>query len=191
LHNGKQSDGQRSKKARRQGRKIVFIDESGLSQRPTRIRNWSPKGTTPILRHSLNWQNVSVIAAIDDATFRFRFVAGAVKAEEFAGFLKTLCRTTREKLLVIWDGLPGHKSRRVKEQVKSMNGQIVMDYLPAYAPELNPVEYLWAYLKQHEIANLCAQTIGEVANYASRRLKSMQHRHDLIRGCWKHAGLHP
>jgi hypothetical protein len=134
---------------------------------------------------------LSVIAAIDEATFRFRFVAGAVKADQFARFLKTLCRTAGERLLVIWDGLPGHKSRRVKEQVSSMNGQIAMDYLPAYAPELNPVEYIWAHLKQHEIANLCGQTIGEVANLASRRLKSMQRRHELVRGFWKHAGLHP
>lgn len=142
-----------------------------------------------MLRHSLHWQNLSVIAAIDDATFRFRFVAGAVKADQFAGFLKTLCHATGERLMVIWDGLPGHKSRRVKEQVTSMNGQIVMDYLPAYAPELNPVEYIWAHLKQHEIANLCAQTIDEVADIARRRLRSMQYRHDLVRGFWRHAGL--
>jgi transposase len=177
------------KKARREGKKIVFIDESGLSQRPTRIRSWSPKGLTPVLRHSLNWQNLSVVAAIDEATFRFHVVAGAVKADQFAGFLKSLCRIAGERLMVIWDGLPGHKSRRVKQQVMSMNGQIVIEYLPAYAPKLNPVEYIWAHLKQHEIANLCVQTIGEVASLASRRLKSMQRRHDLIRGFWKHAGL--
>lgn len=155
------------------------------------MRSWSPKGIPPVLHHSLNWQNLSVIAAIDAATFRFHFVAGAMKADQLAGFLKTLCCTTCERLMIIWDGLPGHKSRLVKNQVGSMNGQIVMNYLPAYAPELNPVEYIWAYLKQHEIANQCAQTIGEVAKLASRRLKSMQHRHDLVRGFWKHAGLQP
>jgi transposase len=61
--------------------------------------------------------------------------------------------------------------------------------LPGYAPELNPVEYIWGYLKQRELANLCRQTIGEVGMFARNRLKSMQRRPQLITAFWQQAEL--
>jgi hypothetical protein len=50
----------------------------------------------------------------------------------------------RGKLLVIWDGLPAHRSRLVRDYVESLGNHIVLERLPGYAPELNPVEYLFA-----------------------------------------------
>ncbi|NMM26793.1 MAG: hypothetical protein HHJ12_05750 [Glaciimonas sp.] len=82
-------------------------------------------------------------------------VAGAMKAAQLVGFLKILCRQSHQNLLAIWDGLSGHRSRLVCEHIASTGGTLVIDFLPAYAPELNPVEHIWAHLKQHEIANLC------------------------------------
>ncbi|MBS0304453.1 MAG: transposase [Proteobacteria bacterium] len=61
--------------------------------------------------------------------------------------------------------------------------------LPPYAPELNPVEAIWAYLKKHEIANFCAKSIDQVSDYARRRLKSMQRRPALITAFWQQAEL--
>lgn len=69
------------------------------------------------------------------------------------------------------------------------DGRIAIASLPPYAPELNPVEAIWAYLKKHEIANLCPNTIAEVSDFARRRLKSMQRRPSLIRAFWKQAEL--
>jgi hypothetical protein len=56
-------------------------------------------------------------------------------------------------LLIIRDGLRAHRSRMVRDYVDTLNGGIEMAYLPPYAPELNPVEYLWAWLKRHALAN--------------------------------------
>lgn len=61
--------------------------------------------------------------------------------------------------------------------------------MPAYAPELNPTEYLWGHLKHHELANLCAQNFGELKTLARRRLCSMQRRPTLITAFWKQAEL--
>jgi transposase len=177
------------KKARREGRVILFIDESGLSQRPTRMRTWAPKGCTPVLRYSFNWKQLTVIAALGLRNFYFRFVHGPITQAGLVQFLQTLQRTIGRKLLVIWDGLPQHCSKLVADYVHSTRGQIVVDYLPGYAPELNPAEYIWAYMKQHELANLCRDTIGEVKAFASRRLKSMQHRIALIASFWKQSSL--
>lgn len=104
-------------------------------------------------------------------------------------FLQALKKQIRGKLLIIWDGLPAHRSRVVKSYVESLDGQIVLERLPAYAPELNPVEYIWGYMKQRELANLCLKTLGEVGTFARNRLKSMQRRPRLIAAFWKQAEL--
>jgi len=65
--------------------------------------------------------------------------------------------------VVVWDGLRTHKSRLVRECVADSFGLIHLEYLPAYAPELNPVEYIWGYWKHHELPNVCPRTFGELS----------------------------
>lgn len=153
------------------------------------MRTWAPKGQTPLLRYSFNWTHLTVIAALSDRQFYFRFVQGAIQKKQIVEFLRSLRKQIGRKLLIIWDGLPGHRSKIVTDYLASTNGQIVMEYLPGYAPELNPSEYIWAYAKQHELANLCRNTISEVKDFATRRLKSMQRRAALIASFWKQSGL--
>lgn len=177
------------KNARKTGKTIVFVDESGLSERPTRVRTWSPKGHTPVVQYSFNWKQLSVIAGISYWQFYFRFFPGAIRSPQVVEFLKVLRRQIPGKLLVIWDGLRAHRSRLVKDYVELQDGELQLEFLPAYAPELNPTEYIWGYLKTHEIGNLCACHITEVRDLASRRLRSMQQRPTLVRAFWKQAQL--
>jgi transposase len=168
---------------------IVFIDESGLSERPTRVRTWAPRGQTPVLQYSFSWKQLSAIAGLTFWNFYFRFFPGSIKALQLVEFLAALTRQIEGKLLVIWDGLKAHKSRLVRRFVESLGDRIVLEYLQPYAPELNPVEYVWGYLKHREIANLCAPSLHEVSVFARRRLKSMQRRPKLITAFWKQAEL--
>ena len=69
----------------------------------------------------------------------------------------------KRPLLIIWDGAAIHRSRKVKTWLQNQDGSLAVARLPAYAPELNPVEAIGAYLKTHEIANLCCDT--EVGQY--------------------------
>ncbi len=85
--------------------------------------------------------------------------------------------------------MPAHRSRLVRDYVESLDGHIQLERLPAYAPEINPAEYVFGYAKQRELANLCMDTIEEVRTYATRRLKSMQRRPTLIRAFWQQAEL--
>jgi transposase len=142
-----------------------------------------------VLQYSFNWQQLSLIAGVTYWRFYFRFFPGAIKGPQIVEYLKALKATLRGKLLVIWDGLPAHRSRVVRDYVESLDGHIQLERLPAYAPELNPVEYLFGYAKQRELANLCVQTIAEVRRYASRRLQSMQRRPNLVRAFWQQAEL--
>jgi hypothetical protein len=80
------------KKARRERRILVFIDESGLSQRPHRYRTWAPRGQTPILQYNFNWKSLAVAAGLTLWKFYFRIYAGAIKKEQVVDFLAALVR---------------------------------------------------------------------------------------------------
>lgn len=103
--------------------------------------------------------------------------------------MTVLTQQINGKLLIIWDGLKAHTSRVARKFVESKNDCIVLDHLPAGAAELNPIEYVWGYLKNRKVANLCAANVHEVSDFPSRRLKSMQRRSKLIASSCKQAEL--
>lgn len=152
-------------------------------------RTWGLRGHTPVIQQSFTWKQMSAIAGLSWWRFYFRFVDGAVRSEQIIEFLAALKRQIRRKLLIVWDGVGAHKSRRVRDWLEQQNGRIAISFLPPYAPELNPVEAIWAYLKKHEIANLCPTHLAQVSDFARRRLKSMQRRPKLIRAFWQQAEL--
>ncbi len=131
----------------------MFVDESGITQKPHRVRTWAPRGETPILQHHFNWDNLAAIAGVTLWNFYFRLYDGSIKAKQVVDFLRHLTRHLPGKLLIIWDGLPAHRSRLVKSFLAELDGRIWLEKLPAYAPELNPVEYVWGYWKKHELPN--------------------------------------
>lgn len=106
-----------------------------------------------------------------------------------AEFLQALLRHIPGKLLVIWDGAALHRSQPVKALLADRDGRLWLERLPAYAPELNPVEYLWSHLKQHEIPNLLARDAWELSHHATRALRRMRRRPRIIRACWVQSEL--
>ena len=125
-----------------------------MSERPHRVRTWAPRGQTPVLRFHFNWKTLSVMAGITWWNFYFKLFPGAIKAPQIIEFLEHLLRHLRRPLLVIWDGLPGHRSAAVRDFVAAQGTALTLEWLPGYAPELNPVEHIWSYLKEHELPNL-------------------------------------
>ena len=175
--------------AARQRRTIVFIDESGLSERPCRARTWAPKGQTPVLQYVFGWKQLSVIAGASFVRFYFRFFPGAIKAPQIVEFLRALKVSIGRKLLIVWDGLRAHRSRLVHQYVASQRGAIALEFLPPYAPELNPVEHIWGYLKTHAMPNFCAKDLAHLKRQAGSRLRSMQRRPTLVGAFWRQAEL--
>lgn len=106
------------------------MDESGISERPTRVRTWAPKGQTPVIQFHFNWTHVSVIAGLTRTNCLFRLHEGSIKKEEIVEFLKALKAHLKRPLLVIWDGLKAHKSRLVRDYLDTLNGHIP-DRLPS------------------------------------------------------------
>lgn len=179
------------KKARQQRRTIVFIDESGLSTRPTRARTWAPRGQTPILQETFNWKSLSIIGGLALWRFYFQIHPGSIKSPQVIAFLQHLQRHIPGKILILWDGAPIHRSVLVKNFVASTRGRILVQALPAYAPELNPVEYMWGHLKTHEIANLIVTQAWELSLEATAALRRMRRRECIITACYYQAELWP
>jgi len=153
------------------------------------VRTWAPKGQTPIIQFHFNWKHLSVIAGLTRLSCFFRFHEGSIKKEEIVEFLKALKAHLKQPLLIIWDGLKAHRSKLVRDYLDGTDGHIQVAFLPPYAPDLNPVEYLWAWLKRHALANFCPDNLAELQTAARNKLKSAQHRPNIIAACWVQAGL--
>jgi transposase len=169
----------------------VFIDESGLSERPHRVRTWAPRGQTPVLQHHFNWKSLSAAAGITWWNFYFRLYPGTIRAPQVVDFLGHLLRHLPGKLLVIWDGLPQHRARLVTDFIRAQQGRLVIERLPGYAPELNPVEYIWGYWKHHELPNFCPRDFAQLSHHARRALARMRRRPTLVMAFWEQADLFP
>ena len=84
-------------------------------------------------------------------------------------------------MLVVWAGAAIHRSKLVKVVLTASRGRLWLQRVPAYAPELNQVEYLWAHLKEHQIANLLVEHGWELSLHATRALRRMRRRPRIIR----------
>jgi hypothetical protein len=89
-------------------------------------------------------------------------------------FLKHLIRHIPGPMILIWDRLSAHKSRMVQDFIAEQHGRIHTEYVPAYAPDLNPVEYLWGHWKQHELPNVCPKDWWELNERALNKTKQDQ-----------------
>jgi transposase len=183
------------KRARRQNALIVFEDESGVSLLPSVRATWAPRGHTPVLRHRFNWKRLSLAGALvyepdgSDAHLVFELRPGAYNDETLIEFLSDLNDIERRPVLLIWDGLPAHRSRRMTDWVQSQRNWLLVEQLPGYAPDLNPLEQAWGNLKSQELANLCRDTIDEVATTAEGGLDRIGTDADLCLAFLRHSGL--
>lgn len=142
-----------------------------------------------MLQYHFNWHMLSVIAGVTWWNFYFQLHPGAIKAPQVVEFLRHLLRHLRGKVLIIWDGLPAHRSALVRDFIAAQHGRITVERLPGYAPELNPTEHVWGYWKQHELPNLCPKDFSELSGHARRALRRMRRRPTLIAAFWKQAEL--
>ena len=116
-------------------------------------------------------------------------LSGAIGELEVIDFLKALVRHIKQPLLIVWDRLPAHRSRLVQEFIELSEGHIATEYLPPYAPELNPVEYIWAYWKQHELPNVCPKDYWELDQRARKALRRMRRKPRWIAAFSKQSAL--
>jgi len=116
-------------------------------------------------------------------------LSGAVHGPDVVRFLRHLRRHVRTPVLVIWDGLQAHRSHEVQEYLGDNWSWLMIERLPAYAPELNPVEGLWSWTKGSAVANFCPDGLGPIRQRVRQGRNRVARRNDLIESFLHKAGL--
>ena len=141
------------KRAKRLGAHIFFLDEAGFQSDPPLGRTYGLKGQTPVVQTSGQRQSLNVISAV---TARGEFWAATytakLNAELFLAFLKGFMHGRKAKVFLVVDGHPAHKAKIVQEYVQSLQGRLELHFLPPYAPDLNPDEFVWGYMKSNGVS---------------------------------------
>ena len=175
-----------------EGRTILFVDQSGFYLLPTVVRTYAPIGQTPILREQLSRDHPSVMSGITlEGKLLMMEQEGAFKGEDVVRFLKhALRRQLPGKLLVIWDGSSIHRSKALKEFLKSgAASRLRLEQLPGYAPELNPDEGNWKHLKYVELKNVCCRSLCELRRELRKAKERLRHKKHVILGCIRQPGF--
>ena len=178
------------KKATDEGRTIVWVDQSGFYLLPMAVRTWSPCGQTPLLRAPLTHDHLAAISGITpDGRLFMQSQDHAYRSPDIVRFLRVLLRKIRGKLLVIWDGAPIHRGQPVKDFLRrGAARRLHLEQLPGYAPELNPDEGIWNYLKRVELGNRCCHDLSELAVALRHAKERLRHKRAVIQACFRQAG---
>jgi transposase len=149
-----------------------------------------------VLVHPFNWKKASMAAALcygvrgGGAQLAFHITPGNYDTDTLVQVLRELRRFLGgEKATLLWDGLPAHRSRAMRAWIRTQRSWLVVERLPASAPELNPVEGLWSCLKAVELANLTTPTLAEVIDQAHRGIERVRRTPHLAYSFLRWTGL--
>jgi len=169
------------------GAHIVFADESGFQLTPNVRKTWAPRGKTPIIHHRCRHDRVSVISGISISPQQQRlglyclFYTDNIQQEEVCIFLREVLHHLRGEVIVVWDNGPIHKGPKI-EHFCGQFPRLHLESFPPYAPELNPDEGVWSYLKG-KLANSRPDDIDELQDYLEDEIHIMSGNKDILRGC--------
>ena len=142
-----------AQQARADGGEVFFWDESGFRADAVHGRTWGKKGQTPVVERPGQRQTISAASAVNaKGGFWYCTYEGGLTAELFVRLLRQLMRYRVRPVHLVVDGLPAHKTRLVKDYVASTEGRLTLHFLPGYAPDLNPDELVWSYVKRTGVA---------------------------------------
>lgn len=179
------------RRAKQEGRTLVFVDESGFYLLPGKVRTYSPAGLRPIIPE---WQTRDHLSVMGGLTLGGRVVTlvrqRALTGEDTVAFLTHLGQQLGGPALVVWDGSPIHRRKLVGEYVAAVGADnLAAEALPAYAPDLNPVEWLWHHLKGVEMRNLACLDLEELHEELHLALGRVRRKPRLIPAFFEGAGL--
>lgn len=171
------------KGALKEGRTALLADETGIYLLPMAVSTWAPIGQTPILEETLTRDHLSLMAAVTpDGKLYSRTQDHAFNGASVADFLRQLLRRIPGEITLVWDGSPIHRSKEVQALLSERAAKrLHLVFLPPYAPELNPTEGLWSYLKRVELANIASHDLSELRHRLHNALTRLRRLPDLLR----------
>lgn len=113
---------------------------------------------------------------------------GFFTSEAVVGFLWDLLKHLRGKVVVVWDGGGNHKGPSIRQFLRR-NRRLTLERLPAYAPDLNPVEAVWSWLKYGQLSNYVPAAVGDLEDEIMDRLIELKSSPELLRNLWDGSDL--
>lgn len=172
----------------------MFIDETGFRLQPVNRRTWAPRGKTPVQRTWDRYDRLSVIGALTLSPTRrcigtpFQIHDDHVRTAEVVNFIRQLRKQLQRPLIICWDRWPVHRAA-AKRIAASRLKRIEFEWLPAYAPELNPVEPRWSHTKHAELANFVPDDASHLKRNVRSSLRKQHTDHQLKLSFFKSAKL--
>jgi transposase len=175
------------KAATERGAHIVFVDEAGFMLEPTVRRTLAPRGKTPIYRIADPHDRISVIGAITVSPNResVKFIYEMIEdnanyqGSSVARFLCALQSDIAGPMTLIWDQIPIHRAKPVQKLIEDTD--LVSEPFPLHAPELNPVDRVWGYVKYDRLANFAPPGLGVLRNTLTAEFDRVGSMPDLLR----------
>lgn len=172
----------------------MFIDESGFLLIPPVQRTWAPVGQTPVLRHSYQRERLSVIGGLSVPPRRkrlglyFQIYPWNVRAVDVVRFLAELLRHLRGEVIALLDGCAIHRERQVMEFCRR-HPRLQLERFPAYAPELNPEEYVWTQTKR-AVSNANVESRDQLLDLVVDTLCDVKESPSRLAACLAQAAKH-
>ena len=172
-------------KAQDEDRTLLWVAESAFYLLPGVVRTWAPRRETPILRAACSRDPLSAISAITpDGRLLLQLQRQAFRGPTVVRCLRHLLRYGPGKRLVLWDGARIHRGEVVQEFLAAGGAErLHLETWPAYAPELNPDEGIWQYLKHVERRNFVCEDLPELQAELRRAVARLRHKHHVVQGC--------
>lgn len=134
--------------AKKTGAEIFWLDEASIRSDDPLQRTWGEKGKTPVVKTSGKRQSINAISALSNkGGFWYHVFTGRFTAEKCVECFGNFQKHRKRPAILIVDGHPVHKSKKVKEYIESLDGKLEIVFLPPYAPELNPDELVWNHMR--------------------------------------------
>jgi transposase len=166
---------------------IHWGDETGLQTDAYRVRGFAPQGKTPVVRLPAKKSSVNMISAItNQGLVRFMMYRDTMTSQLLIKFMSRLVKDTEHKVFLVLDNLRSHHGKKVKEWLEEHQEEITIFYLPSYAPELNPDEYLNGDLKGRVHSGLPARSQNDLEHKTRSFMRKLQKRPEHVRSYFRH-----
>jgi transposase len=154
------------------------------------VRTWAPRGQTPVLRVPLTRDHLSAISGITaDGRLFMQVRSASYDAAGVVGFLRVLLRKISGKVVVIWDSSPIHQGHEIKDFLaRGAAKRLQLERLPGYAPDLNPDEGIWNYLKRVELGNVCCANLDQLQRKLIQAKERLRYKKEIIKSCSRQCG---
>jgi transposase len=172
----------------------VFLDESGFLLQPTVRRTWAPQGQTPIHFSWDRHDRLSVISAISISAKRrhlglyFDISDHNIETEAVEALVAAMARRLRRPIILVMDRWSVHRGAAKRLQVR-FGARVDIEWLPSYAPELNPAEQVWKRTKYDDLANFIPDDVVHLGRAVADSIRHMRSDQSLLRSFFEHAEL--